>query len=91
MAFVIYPTNGGHVKPTRGISSSETPLQWDADGRKLYVWDGTLPQESIVWIRKRESVNSGWKSIRQIPQVSSMATSSSPRMANPMPTTFDGT
>ena len=43
MAFVIYPIKGGNVKPTRGISASEVPIQWDFEGRKLYVWDRTLP------------------------------------------------
>lgn len=43
MTYVIYPLSGGSAEPTRGISSNELPLQWDTDGRTIYVWDRTLP------------------------------------------------
>jgi len=43
MAFAIYSMNGGDPEPARGFSAGDLPLQWDAFGRTIYVWDRTLP------------------------------------------------
>ena len=43
MAYVIYPIHGGPPEPTRGMTSNEGPLQWDDQGRTIYIWDRTLP------------------------------------------------
>ena len=41
--YAIYPIQGGQTEPTKGISATELPLQWDTTGRTVYVWDRTLP------------------------------------------------
>jgi eukaryotic-like serine/threonine-protein kinase len=42
-AFVIFSVKGGEPEPTKGIAPADSPLQWDADNRTIYVWDRTLP------------------------------------------------
>ena len=41
---VLYPLGGGQPKAIPGISGSETPVRWSADGRMLFVYRrGELP------------------------------------------------
>lgn len=42
-SYSIYSMQGGQTKPTKGISSADLPLQWNATGHEIYVWDRTLP------------------------------------------------
>lgn len=41
--YSIHSMQGGQTKPTKGISSTDLPLQWNTMGRAIYVWDRTLP------------------------------------------------
>jgi hypothetical protein len=41
--FALYPVDGGTPQPVQGMSSHEYPVQWDASGSRLYVWDRTFP------------------------------------------------
>jgi eukaryotic-like serine/threonine-protein kinase len=43
MAYAIYSMQGGRPEPTKGISPTDLPLQWNTTGRTIYVWDRTLP------------------------------------------------
>jgi dipeptidyl aminopeptidase/acylaminoacyl peptidase len=41
----IYPVDGGAARPLAGLRQDDTILQWDRDGRTLYVYDATeLPR-----------------------------------------------
>ncbi len=41
--FRLYPVAGGESQLIRGLKDGELPIQWDASGSKLYVWDRTFP------------------------------------------------
>jgi hypothetical protein len=43
MAYVIYSTEGARSEPVKGLTANESPLQGDAAGRTIYVWDNTIP------------------------------------------------
>jgi len=41
--FHLYPVDGGVPQPLKGLKEGELPIQWEASGAKLYVWDRTFP------------------------------------------------
>jgi len=41
--FRLYPADGGESQVVKGLKDGELPIQWDASGTKLYVWDRTFP------------------------------------------------
>lgn len=43
LEFLLYPVEGGEPQPLKGLNDGEHPVQWDASGAKLYVWDNTFP------------------------------------------------
>jgi serine/threonine protein kinase len=46
--FALYPIDGGTPQPVRGISQNEFPVQWDASGAQIYVWDDSFPARIIL-------------------------------------------
>ncbi|MGA9989399.1 MAG: protein kinase [Terriglobales bacterium] len=50
--FALYPVDGGSPQLVQGISAHEYPVQWDASGTKLYVWNRSFPAHvSLLDIR----------------------------------------
>jgi hypothetical protein len=41
--FQLFPLSGGDPVAAKGISSSEEPVQWDAESSHLYIWDRRFP------------------------------------------------
>ena len=50
--FALYPVDGGSPQPVPGIAAHEYPVQWDASGANLYVWNRSFPAHvSLLEIR----------------------------------------
>jgi Tol biopolymer transport system component len=57
--FALYPVDGGAELPVRGMSPHDYPLQWDASGAKLYVWDRQFPAH-IFLLDPRDGNRKQW-------------------------------
>ena len=60
--FHLYPTGGGDPQPIRALNDEEFPIQWDASGTKIYVWDRTFPAH-IVLIDLKTGARQPWTTL----------------------------
>jgi eukaryotic-like serine/threonine-protein kinase len=57
--FALYPVDGGVAVPAKGIASHEYPVQWDASGASVYVWDRNFPAH-ISLVDPRSGARKPW-------------------------------
>ncbi len=60
---LIQPVDGGEARPVAGALPGEVPLEWDAAGRGLYMWDQTIPAR--IW---RLDLTTGARALALSPQ-----------------------
>src|SRR5271165_296508 len=61
--FMVYSVAGGEPRPVEGLAAGEVPIQWDASGSKLYVWNRTVPA-NVYLLDVRTGTRTLWLEIK---------------------------
>jgi hypothetical protein len=57
--FALYPVEGGAPQPVSGLTDKDYPVQWDAWGTKLYIWNRNFPAH-VTLLDPRTGTRKPW-------------------------------
>ena len=58
-----YPLHDGEVRPLPRLTPGETPIQWSADGRRLYVTRLGLAQAAVYLVDCESGARTLWRTL----------------------------